>query len=102
MDRIYTILACEKLEMNKEIGMPTLGHKHFAGWFTNLCAAMNAVKNNQGDIREAFYDYAVIESSEEGIYGLTGELYYFKWNYEKNKYEQIETPDFKNYCGFYM
>jgi hypothetical protein len=53
------------------------------GWFKNLDDAREAIENNYGDMHECSYNYAVIEPTDEGLYGFCGALedqIWFYWN----------------------
>ena len=99
--KIYTIMVVEKIEKGL-IGLPDFGSSSLCGYYFDKDVAFETVKENACDINENFYDYAVIEEVEEGLYHpATSERWFFKYDKEKDQYEQIEEPDFLNlYCGF--
>ncbi len=67
------------------------------GYFRNFVDAYDTVIDNKADIWETCYDYAVITKVEEGVYGDSENVVFFKYNMKKNKYEEIDTPEpFKN------
>ena len=99
-NKIYTILVFTRLEED-EHGWPNFGSERLVGYYTDRKIAFDAVKCNACDINETCYDYALIEEVEEGLYNAATHRYLFKYNYDKNKYEQIEEPDFmKHFGGF--
>jgi hypothetical protein len=57
--------------------------------------AIQAVKNNAGDIYEAgYYPLCVVETLGEGIYPNTISTAWFQWDKDKGGYQEIpERPD---------
>lgn len=103
MDKIsiYTIMSMTNLEKDAMTGMPYFGSTSCPGFYTNSLDAFEAVKNNNCDIFETCYKYALIEEVEEGMYGLTPNRWWFEYNLESGLYEEIEEPEYmKNYGGF--
>lgn len=67
------------------------------GWYTTLEKARENVLNNTLDINEGgSYEYAVIEEIREGMYGDSMQVFYFKFNNESGKYEEVDKPDAPN------
>lgn len=65
------------------------------GYVSQLKNAIRIVENNHCDINEAgYYPHVVIEHIEEGLYEYDFEPLWYKWNPEKNKYEESETPSY--------
>ena len=97
---IYTILVFTRLEQDEK-GWVNFGSERLVGYYTDKDVAFNAVINNSCDINETCHDYALIEEVEEGLYNAAMHRHLFKYNHDKNKYEQIEEPDFmKHFGGF--
>lgn len=96
---IYTILIFTKLEKDKY--GPDFGCERLVGYYTDKDSAFAAVINNSCDINETCYNYALIEEVEEGLYNPAFNRWWFKFNYDRGEYEQIDEPDVVNhYCGF--
>jgi hypothetical protein len=93
-------MVFEKLEKDKG-GYPDFGSQRVVGFYTNKDDAFHDVQINALDIREYTYNYTLIERVEEGFYGSTHSRYFFKYNEEKNMYEEINEPDYlNNFIGF--
>ena len=99
--KIYVIMMLEKLEIDADYWYPDFGSTSIVGWYKDKDVAFEDVVNNALDIRECAYDYALIEESEEGLYTSSRTRWFFKWNDEKQIYEQIEEPKFlHHFSGF--
>ena len=73
------------------------------GFFTNKAEAIRVIENNETDLWEYLYDYAVIEPYYEGLYGYVHDNYrqFYKYNQKRNMYEPIDTPEcFIHVYGF--
>ena len=100
MDRIYMVTTFTKMEKD-DLGLPDLGSSNFIGWFSIERRASEFVINNECDIWETIYDYALIEEWREGYAGFALSAYWYKYNREIDKYEPILPPSYmNNYCGF--
>ena len=58
------------------------------GWFGSEQEANLAVKNNESDIHENYYEYVVVEKFYSGLYPFCfteGSMWY-KWDSKKKKY----------------
>lgn len=97
---IKTMTRCQ--EDAKYPGYLDFGHERNVGYYTSLDDAINSVSNNNCDIWETIYKYAMIEEVKEGLYGSACmRTWWFKWNEELKKYEPMEKPEFaKNSFGF--
>lgn len=77
------------------------------GWYADYETTEESVINNETDIWETYYNYAVIEKVYEGLYGTSysfteehGQVW-FKYNEETGKYDNIEKPEWaKNIFGW--
>ena len=50
------------------------------GWFSERSLAIEAIKNNYGDMNEdGHYRYALVEEVEDGIYTFPREEVWFEW-----------------------
>ena len=71
------------------------------GFYSNLDDAKYIVENNVTDLWETIYDYAAIETYEEGISSYTGERIFYRYDWVNNKYIEIPEPDeVKHFAGF--
>lgn len=73
------------------------------GYFKNEKEAIRVVENNEYDICEYCYEYAVIENLKEGIYQYDQNPQWFELytDVEGNpKYRKIEKPEWAyGFCG---
>lgn len=100
MNKIYMVTTFTKMEKD-DLGWPDTGSSNFIGWFSAERRAREFVINNECDIWETIYDYALIEEWCEGYSGYTLDAYWYKYNREIDKYEPILAPErAKNFCGF--
>ena len=100
--KIYTILTFTKLEID-EHKWPVFGSERLVGYYADKQHAIEAVKNNNADINETCYDYALVEEVEEGLYqpANSDKRWLFKFNRDTKLYEPIEEPDWLHeFSGF--
>ena len=64
------------------------------GYFDTYEKAEMIVKDNTMDIFESCYEHAVIEKIPTGLYQFDTSPKWFKWNFEEERYEECETPEF--------
>lgn len=64
------------------------------GYYSEKETAIQALHENWNDIRENYYNYAVIEYIEEGITVDVTDRYWFKWNDTKNGFFEIDEPEY--------
>ena len=63
-------------------------------WFSDLRLAIRAVLNNDGDMYEGGYRYAVIEAVNEGQYpAIKSELWFMWEGNEDGNYQPIPKPN---------
>ena len=83
--------------MNKIYTITTFTRRKFTsrtvGWVKTFEEAEEIVLNNQGDIFEYMYDYAIIEEVEEGLYPFSFTRWLYKIDLKERKYYRIEEPD---------
>lgn len=75
------------------------------GFYTNKKDALEALYTNTTDMWETVYNYAILEPYLEGIsgYNFNESRHFFKYNKEKNGYEEIEQPKWlAHIVGFAM
>lgn len=73
------------------------------GFFHEFKHADEAVRGNDCDLNECgHYPFAVIEETDIGIYSYPRKGIWYKWNRDKEVYEQIaEKPErFQQICGW--
>ena len=98
---MYFITTFTKYEIDQH-GWPDTGDTRTVGYYTEKEQAINAVLENRCDLWETIYTYAVVERLEPGLYPLamSEDRLLFKWNKDKQQYEQIEAfeDNFGNYA----
>lgn len=62
------------------------------GYFLTLQEAMKAREENRGNMMECLYNYLIIERFDPGIHSLAEEVYWAKWDDERNKWKAIDQP----------
>lgn len=111
LQSIFVVNTFKRLEKNERFGGYTLVSNRSVGVFPTIEETRRIVQNNEGDICETIYDYALIEELSFGLYPNVQiqELYKVKditVNGEDGKpyynsdltYEKIELPkDFPMY-----
>lgn len=71
------------------------------GYTMTFSAAEKIVNKNSGDIYEdGYYNYAVIEAVEEGIYQYDENPKWFKWDKTKMGFYECERPNIPGMIGF--
>lgn len=89
----YFITVFTKLEQNKGF-LVNVGIKRCWGFYEDKGTAIKAVEENWTDLNETIFDYALIEGYNEGIGHYTGFRKLFKYDYQSNRYVEIDEPDF--------
>ena len=101
--KIYAIMCFTKLELDEKTRFPDFGSTATMGFYMDKDVAFDAVRSNGADINETCYDYALVEEVEEGLYPASTTRWFFKFNKDTGKYEDIPEPDFvKHVCGLIM
>jgi hypothetical protein len=77
----------------------TMAHKNLdfrtmkcMGYYKDFDDAKYSLTTNELDINETIYDFAMIEEISNGLYADDTRRWWFKFDYEKNIYEECETP----------
>lgn len=97
---IYAITTFTKLEEDK-LGWPEVGSTNTVGFYYGEKVANHAVKENNCDMWEYCYDYALIEKIYPGVYGCSLKRWLYKFDVETKEYKQIEEPEFfKHVMGY--
>ena len=65
---------------------------HARGWYSNRADALSAVRSNLMDLHETANTHVVVEVVREGIDPICNERYWFKWNYDKDRFEECPDP----------
>lgn len=65
------------------------GIEEFVGWFSKRKKAIRHVINNNSDINETMFDYALVQYMPEGFYQISPDKMWFKFNYDTKKYEML-------------
>lgn len=90
---IYLITVFDKIEEDKRWGF-NLGSTRSVGFRWTLEDAVEVVEKNMCDIWEYCYDYACIEQLNGALYPWAEERWFYKFNREKDGYEEIDEPWF--------
>ena len=98
-DPIYAITCFEQFEERilkdgRPAGFPDYGAMVFMGFYHDFDDATESVIENNCDINERCYNYAVIEEISPGLYAYPRPRWFYKFNYDTNNYEPIGEPDF--------
>lgn len=89
------------LNIDEKIKFPEFGPSRLVGWHSEFEDVYSSVSGNYCDINETCYKYALIEECEEGLYNLANKRWWFEYDREKDRYFQINEPDFiKEFCKF--
>ena len=88
---IYTITTAEKLEESERETLDA-GYLRTVGFFHDFADAELAVMENDCDINETIYKYAIIEEIYPGLYPRGAKRFY-KFNCKEDRYEPIAKPD---------
>lgn len=97
---MYFITGFQKIEPT-EYGWPEFGAQRTWGYYSERVFAVEALHENWADVCEGVYNYALIESIEEGVHPLEIDRQWFKWDDERKGYFEIEEPECVKYlCNF--
>jgi hypothetical protein len=97
---MYFITCFEKYEKD-ELGWSDIGSSRTFGYYPHKEWAIEDLHKNNLDIREAVYDYAVVEKIPMGLYPLAEERIFFKWDEEKQGFYEIDGADMQDCFGNY-
>lgn len=97
---MYFITCFQKYEQTK-YGVPDIGDSRTFGYYPHKEWAIEDLHKNNLDMREAVYDYAVVEKIPMGLYQLAEETIYFKWDEEKQGFYEIDGADMQDCFGNY-
>lgn len=97
---MYFITCFSKYEKT-ELGWPDIGASRTVGYYLHKEWAIEDLHNNNCDIRECLYDYAVVEKIPIGLYPIAEETIYFKWDKDRQGFYEIDGTDMQDNCGNY-
>ena len=97
---MYFITCFEKYEISK-FSIPDIGSSRTFGYYPHKEWAVKDLHNNNCDIRETIYNYAVVEKISMGLYPVATETIYFKWDEEKHGFYEIDGADMQDCFGNY-
>ena len=98
---IYAITCFEKMTIDS-LGRQSLGETAFQGFYHEKDEAIESVRLNAADIAESIYNYAVIEEIEPGLYFYPRVRWFFKYNCNNDRYEDVVEPEFLNGVGLFF
>jgi hypothetical protein len=82
-------------------GVPDIGASRTFGYYPHRHWAIEDLHNNNTDLHECLYDYAVVEKIPMGLYPLAEERIFFKWDEAKQGFYEIDGADMQNGFGNY-
>lgn len=89
------------LYKDEQTKCPEFGSSRLVGWYPKFDMANLSVKENNGDMYETCYKYALIEECKRGLYHPASKRWWYEYNKEKDEYVPIDEPNFiKGFCGF--
>ena len=81
--------------MNGPLGPAS--HSRCWGFFDDFERAEQAVIDNETDIYECEYTYAVLEEQLMGTIAMgTGKMFWYKYDRDTEKYEKIDPPEWSS------
>lgn len=90
---MWFITVVEKLDADGYgDGLCDTGLRRTWGFYSDVNRAISALHNNETDMHEYFYDYAIIEEYDEGICNDMSNYQWFKWDDERDGYFEIDEP----------
>lgn len=90
---MWFITVVEKMDPDGwEDGLCDTGLCRTWGFYSDVNRAISALHNNETDMHEYFYDYAIIEEYDEGICNDMSHYQWFKWDDERDGYFEIDEP----------
>jgi len=84
---IYTITVMEDVDLfTNKVSSPS----RTMGWYPSLKRAKETLHNNTGNLHECLYMFAVIEKTQEGVFPICDERWWYGW--KKNAWVAIDEP----------
>jgi hypothetical protein len=83
---MYFVTTIEDLYNDNDF---SLGNIRTVGFWSKFEDAENVVINNNCDINETIYDYAIIEELEEGLYPFSINSFLYKFDYDIERYVKV-------------
>lgn len=90
--KIFLITTFETMLPKDEYGFLKTGARRSVGYYADFESAKRVVENNVLDLWETIYDYIAIEELNEGLYPYADNKWFYKYNVNTNRYEQINAP----------
>jgi len=93
MNQIYTVTTISDVPTERKDVAENFAHKRIVGWYQTLQSAKDTILKNESDIRECYYNCALIEKLFQGSFPTVSKEWWFEWNDELKKYLEIPKPD---------
>lgn len=98
MNQIYFLMVCGSAD---NVLLCDFLYSRVIGWFSSKEKAIDILEHNTGNIWEGYYDYAILEKVDEGLYPHSDRPELYKYSKEMNKYCRIELPkSFERFTNF--
>lgn len=97
---MYFITCFARYEQTK-YGVPDIGDCRTFGYYPHKEWAIEDLHNNNTDLHERLYNYAVVEKIPMGLYPLAEERIFFKWDEEKQGFFEVDGAEFEDCFGNY-
>lgn len=94
---IYTVTAVQKIQPSNLHRFADIGDHRCVGFFKNKNEAENAVLNNDNNIHDNIYEYAIVEQMSSGIKTRDISRSVYHWN--GKAYEKIMVPSLLKYMS---
>lgn len=96
---MFFITCFEKVGLDK-LGWLDTGAERVFGFVRSFREAKDDLNNNNCDMHEYLYNYAIVEEMKPCIHPEVINAWYFKWDEEKNGFFEIEKPkEFDHFCN---
>lgn len=91
---MWFVTTVEKMEpYDDDPTWADYGETRCWAFYSDKKKATQSLHENWTDMRENFWNYAVIEEYEEGICNDTGNRQWFKWDEERQGYFEIDESE---------
>lgn len=94
-------ITCFQQYVKNENGLVDIGAYRTFGYYPYRDMAIEDLNENNCDIQERFYDYAVVEKIPMGLYPIAEERTFFKWDEEKQGFFEVDGAEFQDCFGNY-
>lgn len=97
---MYFITVCHQITIDTQTKMLDMGVSRVVGYYNNFYDADMVLKNNNCNIHESIYHYAIVEKIKEGIYPIVKNRWFYKYDKNNNGFFPVEEPvEFKNHTN---